>query len=289
MTDLAEDDATDAGDSGDRTYAASFYGAIAAAVVAGAILGITARLGAVDLLVGIAVVQAVVTLSVGYGFAVPGRRGVVVLGALAAGGADAVVSVWPHSRLGTLLAVLGLAIPVLIAQQLSRGAARARVLESLGGAALIVIAVVALPAYLQLRHEIVGTTTAGRVVFAAVLSIVAALVVGYLADLVVPLPRFDAAVPRGLIAVVASAGVAALVGYLTLRDTPGFDGGGGLFAGGSLGVLAALVSVGVAFGEATAAPAGSTFARRLRPVLAAVVPICVLAPVAFLLCLAIRT
>ncbi len=169
-----------------------------------------------------------------------------------------------------------------------RGAARVRVLESLGGAAMIVVAVVALPAFVQLRHEFVSTTTAGRVVFGVVLSIVAALVVGFLTDLVVAVPRFDPAVPRGLIAVVASAVVGGLVGYLTLRDTTEFAGGRGLFAGASLGVLVALVAVGVAFAEATTPAPGSAFSRRLRGGLAVVLPVCILAPVAFLMCLAIR-
>lgn len=285
MTEPAED----ASDAGDRTVGIPFLGSIAAAVLVAAVLGITARVGAVDLLVGVAVVQAVLTVSVAYGFGVPGRKGIVVLGALAAGGADTVVSVWPHSRLGTLLAVLGLAIPVLIGHQLVRGAARVRVLESLGGAALVVVAVIALPAYVQLRHEFVGTTTAGRVGFAVVLSMVAALVVGYLADLIMPAPRFDPHVSRGLIAVVASTAVGALVGYLTLRTVSEFTGSSGLFLGGSLGVLVALVAVGLAFAESSAAPVASAWGRRLRPVLAAALPISVLAPVAFLLCLAIRS
>lgn len=265
-----------------------FLAGIAFAVVIGAILGITARLGALDLLIGVAVVQAVVTFAVAYGFQLPGRKGAVVLAALAAAGADIVVSVWPHSRLGTLLAILGLAIPLLIAHQLLRGAARVRVLDSLGGAAVIVLAVVALPALIQLRHEIVSTTTAGRVVFGVVLSMVAALVVGFLSDLVVAAPRFDAAVPRGLIGVLASGVVGALVGYLTLRDTGEFAGGRGLFVGASLGVLVALIAVGVAFAEATTPAAGSGVSRRIRAGVAVVVPVCFLAPVAFLLCLAIR-
>lgn len=288
MTEPAEDAAA-AAEPTDRPVGIPFAGSIVAAVLIGALLGVTARVGALELLVGVAVTQAVLTCCVAYGFAVPGRKGVIVLGALAAAGADTVVSVWPHSRLGALLAVVGLAVPVLIVHQLMRGAARVRALESLSGAALVVVAVVALPAYIQLRHEFVGTTTAGRVVFAAVLSIAAALIVGYLTDLVGAAPRFDAEVPRGLPAVVASGVVGALVGYLTLRDIPGLAGGGAVFAGASLGVLVALVGVGLAFAETAGSPAASGFGNRLRPVLAAALPISVLAPVAFLLCLAIRS
>jgi hypothetical protein len=284
MTDV--DEATEDDAESRATFA--FTASIAVAVVVGAALGITARLSALDLLIAVAAVQAATAFAVTYGFGLPGRKGTVVLAALAAAGADLVVSVWPHSRLGTLLAVLGLAIPLLIVHQLMRGAARLRVLESLGGAAILIVAVIALPALVQLRHEFLSSTTAGRVVFGVVLSMTAALVVGFLTDLVVAAPRFDPAVPRGLVAVVASALAGALVGYLTLRDTHDFAGGRGLFAGGSLGVLVALVAVGVAFAEATTPAPQSGFARRIRGGLAVLLPICVLAPVAFLLCLAIR-
>lgn len=274
------------GDDTDEVVVLSFTGSVLAAVVVGAILCVTARLGALELLVGVAVVQALTAFAGAYGFGFPGRKGTLVLAALAAAGADVVVSVWPHSRLGTLLAVLGLAIPLLIAHQLLRGAARVRVLESLGGATLVVVAVVALPALIQLRHEFVGATTAGRVVFGLVLSLAAALVAGFLTDLVLAAPRFDADVPRGLLAVITSAVVGALVGYLTLRDTTEFASGRAVFAGAALGVLVALVAVGVAFAEAATPATG--FGRRLRPLLAVLLPLCVLAPVAFLLCLAIR-
>jgi len=285
VTDIETDDAAE---RTDETGGFAFTASVGVAVLVGAALGITARLGAADLLIAVAVVQALTALTVAYGFQLPGRKGAMVLAALAAAGADVVVSVWPHSQLGTLLPVLGLAVPLLIAHQLMRGAARVRVLESLGGAAILVIAVVALPALVQLRHEFVSTTTAGRVVFGVVLSIVAALVVGFLTDLVVAVPRFDPAVPRGLVALLASGIVGGLVGNLTLRDTTEFAGARGVFAGASLGVLVGLVAIGVAFAEATTPPPEAAFSRLLRPALAVVLPVCVLAPVAFLLCLAIR-
>ena len=71
-----------------------------------------------------------------------------------------------------------------------------------------------------------------------------------------------------------------------------------VFAGAALGVLAALVAIGIAFAEHGLArtvvsdgddePASARFGAALRPALAVVVPVAVLAPVAFLLCLAIR-
>jgi hypothetical protein len=54
-------------------------------------------------------------------------------------------------------------------------------------------------------------------------------------------------------------------------------------------VLAALFAIAVAFVlRSTPVPSGAS-ARALRPVLAAVVPIALMAPVAFLLCLAVRS
>lgn len=275
-----------------------FTESVLVALVLGAGLAVGARAGATPLLVAIAVVQAVLAVAVLWGCNIPGRKGGLVLAALAAAGADVAVSVWPHSHLGTLLPVLGLAVPLLIAHQLMRGAARVRVVESLGGIAVVVFGEVALPALLQLRHEFPGDT-GGKVVFAVVLVLVAALVVGLLADLVLTAPRFDADVPRGLPAVVLSAAAGALVGQLLLRDIDELAGGRGVFTGAALAVLASLVAVGVAFVERdlpAASPSSddadgagpSAFARTVRPALAVVVPIVALAPVAFLLCLAIR-
>src|SRR5690242_12782368 len=122
MTDV--DEVTE--DDADSHATFGFTASIAVAIVVGAALGVTARLSALDLLIGLAAVQAATAFAVVYGFGLPGRKGTVVLAALAAAGADVVVSVWPHSRLGTLLPVLGLAVPLLIVHQLVRGAARLR-------------------------------------------------------------------------------------------------------------------------------------------------------------------
>lgn len=94
---------------------------LAVAVVAGAGLAFAARSGALGLLIGVAVVQGVFALAWVIGADVPGRRGALLIAAVAGGGADVVASVWPHGRLGVLVAVLGLALPVLFVHQLARG------------------------------------------------------------------------------------------------------------------------------------------------------------------------
>ncbi len=136
---------------------------LAAAVVAGLGLAVTARTSALALLVAVAVVQAAFALAWVFGTQLPGRRGALLIAAAAAGGADAVVSVWPHGRLGALVAVLGLALPVLFVHQLARGAARVQIVASLAAIAALVIVEVSLPALLQLRHEFVEADQGGRV------------------------------------------------------------------------------------------------------------------------------
>jgi hypothetical protein len=264
-------------------------GALVLAAVVGVGLAVTARTGALALLIAVAVTQAL--LAAGWVFCtrMPGRKGALVLAALAAAGADVSVSVWPHGKLGTLLAVLGLAVPLLFVHQLMRGAARNRIVQSLSGIALLVLAEVALTALPQLRHEF-GSQTGGRVVAGVVAAAAGALVVGYLVDLIAPLPRFDPDVPRGLLGVVASAGLGGSLGYLLLQSGrfDDFAGGRGAFIGASLGALVGLLAVGVAFAERELPLRADGAGQRWRPFVGVLVPISVLAPVAFLLCLAIR-
>ncbi|HLY34279.1 MAG TPA: hypothetical protein VKQ07_07085, partial [Jatrophihabitantaceae bacterium] len=247
-----------------------------------------ARGGGVALLVAVAITQAVVAVSWILATSLPGRNGAFLILAMAAAGADVTVSVWPHGKLGTLLAVFALAIPVMFVHQLARAAARVRVTDSLGAIAFGVIAVVALPALIQLRHEFISPSVGGKVVAAVAASAAGALVVGYLVDLVMPAPRFDPAVPRGLLAVITSAGVGGSIGHLALHANSGFVNGRGAFVGAAVGTLAAFFAIAAAFVESSTPVPTGAFARRLRPVLAAVVPIALLSPVAFLLCLAIR-
>jgi hypothetical protein len=262
---------------------------VAAALVVGLALVLTARAGATALLVAVAGVQAVLAVTWVFGTGMPGRKGALVIAVLAAGGADVAASVWPHGKLGTLLAVLGLAVPTMFIHQLTRGAARVQVVSSMAAVAFLVLAEVSLPALLQLRHEFGASDLGGRVTAAAAAALAGALVIGGLVDMLFPAPRFDPAVPRGLLALIASAGLGGSLGYLMLRQQTGFVDGRSAFIGGALGALAGLLAVGAAFVlHSTPEPPGAA-GHRLRPVLSAVLPIVLLAPVAFLLCLAIRS
>jgi hypothetical protein len=263
-------------------------GTLAVAVLDAALLATTARIGAAALLVGIALTQAVFALSWVFGTALPGRRGALVLAALAAVGADVAVSVRPHAGLGALLPVVGLAVPAMFVHQLVRGAARVRLLESVGLIGVLIVAIVAVPALPQLWHEFGDPATSGRVVSAAVLAVGAALIAGLFIDLVAPVPHFDAAVDRGLLAVLGAAVVGGAVGYLALRSVSAFAGGRSLFVGAALGALAALLAVATSFVEHSTPYPSPGFARRVRPALGALVPMAFASPVALVICLAIR-
>src|SRR5262249_19236196 len=151
----------------------------------------------------------------------------------------------------------------------------------------LVLSEVALAALLQLRHEFAVAPLAGRVTPAAITALAGAVVVGALVDLVVPTPRFDPAVVRGLPGLIAATGLGAAVGYLALHAQPEFAGGRAVFVGSALGALAGLVAVAASF-VLYSVPAPPRWGR-LRPVFVGVFPVAVLAPVAFLLLLAIRS
>lgn len=261
---------------------------LAVVVLAAALLAATARIGALALLIAVAVTQAVFAVSWVFGTTLPGRRGALVLAALAAAGADVAVSLRPHAGLGALLAVVGLAVPAMFVHQLVRGAARVRLLESIGLIGVLIVAVVALSALQQLWHEFGDPATSGRVVAAVVLAAGTGLVGALFIDMVAPVPHFDAAVDRGLFGVLGAAVIGAAVGYLTLRSVAVFAGGRGLFVGAALGALEALLAVAASFVEHSTPYPSPGFARRVRPVLGALVPVAFVSPVALVICLAVR-
>lgn len=262
-------------------------GLLAAALAATALVA-TARTNAVALLVAVAALQAVVGFVWVLATGVVGRYGGLIVVAMAAAGADVTVSIWPHSKLGTLLVVFGLSVPVLFVHQVLRGAARVRLLDSLGGIAVALVAVVGLAALVQLRHEWVSPVIGGKVVAGVVAAAAGGLVVGFLVDLITPLPHFDQRVPRGLLGLIGSAGAGGSIGHLMLRSNTEFVNGRGAFVGASVGALVGLLAVAVAFVEYSAPVPDGALARRLRPLLGGLVPLGLLAPVAYLLCLAVR-
>lgn len=260
---------------------------VAALVLGGGLVG-AARASAVALLAGVAVLQAVLAGAWVLGTVMPGRRGALIIAAGAAAAADVAASVWPQGRLGTLLAVLGLAVPAMFVHQLLRGAARVRIVSSMAATAMLVFGEVSLAALLQLRHEF-GTVEGGKVASTAAAAMAGALVIGCLVDLLFPAPRFDPAVGRGLLGLIASAGLGGSLGYLMLRQQSEFGVGRATFTGAALGAVAGILAIATAFVLHTTPRPPTALGRRLRPALSAVLPMAVVSPVAFLLCLAIRS
>jgi hypothetical protein len=260
---------------------------LAVAVVVGGGLVLAARAGAVALLGAVAVAQALFAAAWVLGTVMPGRRGALIIAVLASAGADVTISVWPHGRLGTLLPVLAVAVPVMFIHQLMRGAARVHIVSSLSATALLVLGEVSLAALPQLRHEF-GSKHGGAVASAAAAAVAAALVIGCLIDLLLPAPRFDPAVGRGLLALIASTGLGGSIGYLMLKNQPAFTDSRSTFTGAALGALAGLVAIATAFVLHTTPIPPTETGRRLRPALSALLPIAMVAPAAFLLCLALR-
>jgi hypothetical protein len=162
-----------------------------------------------------------------------------------------------------------------------------QVVSSLAAVALLVLVEVAFAALLQLRHEF-GTDVGGTVASTAIGAIAGALVIGCLVDLLLPAPRFDTAVPRGLLGLIAAIGLGGSIGYLLLKGEEQFGAGRSTFTGAALGALAGLLAIAVAFVLHTTPTPPTAFGRRVRPILGAVLPVAIIAPAAFLLCLAIR-
>ena len=213
--------------------------------------------------------------------AMPGRIGAVLIGAVAAVAADLVVMHWPHSQLSPLLGIIGLAVPAMFAHQLIRGVVRARVVESLSGIAMIIVAVIALPSLIQLRHEIGG----GHMAAAAALSSGVAVAVGLLVDLVWSRPRFDPSVPRGLTGVVLGAAAGTAVGVYLLRNLSQFTTERAVLYCAAIAAASALVGVAtslISYSSPLTGPVGRN-AQLLRPVALSLLPMMLVAPGAYVL------
>lgn len=271
-----------------RSDEATHAACLATAVLAGIAFVLAARTGAAALLAVVAVAQAALILGWVFGLALPGRIGTIVIAGMAAAGADVAVSLFPHGRLGTLLIVFGLAVPVMFVHQLMRGAARFRIVDSLGSVALVVLAVAASAAFVQLRHEFDDASLGGTVCAAVLVAGAGALALGHLVDMLYDRPRFDPAVSRGLLAVIASAGFGASVGHLMLGGHGEFAGGRAAIAGAACGAVVALLAVAAAFAQNEPTVPNTGVGPAVRPLVSVLLPLAVLAPVAFLLCVALR-
>jgi hypothetical protein len=258
---------------------------ITAAIVlaAGLPLAWLAQGGSGPLLAGVAVAQAILMLAWMLRPGVAGWIGGLVVGAGTAAAADLVIAAWPHGELSALLAVLGLAVTAMFVHQLTRGVIRTRVTASLSDVAVLVIAIVALPPLVALRDETGGQAMATAVI----LAMTGALFASHIVDAVWPVPRLDPTVAYGLLAVLVGTVVAAVIGYVRLHNTVEFSVGRSILVGAAVGVITTMTSIGVGYLVHRTEPAGWQ-AASTRLVTAAVLPVAIAAPVAYLLCLAVR-
>lgn len=252
------------------------------AVVVTAALAASTRWDRPGIVVAVAVLQALLVPAWVHGTALPGRIGATVLGFAAAAAADAALLVRDRVSLTVLLGVLGLAVPAMLAHQLTRGVVRVRVTESLAGIALLLTAVVALSSLIALARAVDGT----RLVAALVVGAGAGLAAARLADAVAPAPRLAEDVAHGLLAVLAAGLAGAAGGALLSSGARQLGTGGGALLGAVVAVLAALVAVGVGYVAATArSPRRGT--RPALAYLAVVLPLAFAAPVGYLVSLAV--
>jgi hypothetical protein len=196
--------------------------AVALVVVLPELLGDLGRLAAVLVLqLGLVLAWVLVTGIQGFG-------GSLAVGAAAAVAADLVLALPERPELGGLLVVLGVGFLAAVLQQMLRRP-REDLVASLSGTVLLLCAVGALAALLLL-----GRAPTGRgPVTVALLAVGAARVAGHLVDLVLPRPYLATGVPRGLLGLLVSVLVGALVALLG-RDVGGTTGAVPALVGGAV-------------------------------------------------------
>jgi hypothetical protein len=252
-------------------------------LLAGGVLAAGCYVGTIGQLVAVAVVQVVLVMSWVIGSALPGRIGAVVMGVLASGATDWVVTRWQHDGYAPILGVLGVAVPAMFIHQLTRGVVRTRVVESLADITILLIAVTSIAGLMLLRHQSNGD----RTTLAVIGALGVALAVSHLTDAVLAAPRFDPEVDRGLPAVVLGVLAGAAVGLIVLRSLIDFTGGRGAFVGAAVAAVGCLLSIGTSFAGAhstlDADADRSPWVLRLRPVAAVLMTIALSAPAGYVL------
>ena len=265
--------------------------AAGAAVLAAALLvGLPYPLGDGGRLAAVLVLQLALVLAWVLTTGIESFSGSLAIGAAAAAASDLVIMLPARAHLDGLLAVLAVGFLAGVLQQMLRRP-RPAVVASLAGGVLLLCAVCAMSVLLLAgRSSLDGPALST----AAVLAIGAALVVQHLADLVLPRPQLAEQVPRGLagllLAVLAGAGVAYAQGGGDLVGTGALPGRVAILVYGAvLGGGVALAGLAASFyavvGPAVEGPAEAGDPPRswALPVVQAVLPFAVCAPVALAL------
>lgn len=172
-----------------------------------------------------------------------GYVGSLVIGAGTAVTADTVLALQSQPDLGPMAAVLALAFLAGMLHQLARSAPRRLSTASLAGISTLAVSLIAASAFLLLYR-----VTDGSAVFVAtVAAIGAAVVVGHLVDLVLPVPQITPGVPRGLLGLLLGVGTG-IAASVTLSD-PGnlIESLGAAIVGAIVGLVAALLAVAASY------------------------------------------
>ncbi|MCZ2823496.1 MULTISPECIES: hypothetical protein [unclassified Modestobacter] len=243
-------------------------------VVTAVAVGLPAALGDTGWVVAVALLQLGLVAGWVVATGIRGSLGSLALGGAAAVAADAAVLLPARPQLDWLLAVLGLGFLAAVVHQMTRPAPRRYLVASLAGVALLLCSVCALAVLLGVARLEAGS----QALETAVLVVGAALLVGHLVDVVLPRPEIAPGVPRGLLGVVLAVLAATGVALLDRGSDALIDVLSAAIYGAALGGAAALAALSASY---VAAERGE--GSWALPVVQAVLPLAVVAPVAYAL------
>jgi hypothetical protein len=289
VTETAHRSSQDVGRTGEQRDTGQLVQGATVAALAGVVLAVGAAAGVVTALVAVAAIQALLVASWVLAVRLPGRNGALILGAAAAAAADAATMRWYEHGYESVLGVIGVAIPLMFCHQLIRGVVRTRVVESLSGIAVLVIAVCAAVGLLLLRRQDGGDLLmAGIAISAGV-----ALFVQQIVDVLAPVARFDPVIRRGLPGAVLGIAAGCAAGAVRMHDVAGLSNQHGALVAAGVAAIACLLSVGTSFATAEAGPAAADRAAGRLPIVGPVstvlLTICLTVPAGYVLVNALTT
>lgn len=217
---------------------AGLLAAVPAGGLAGlAFLGQSHHWGVTPLAAGMFALQLVLALAWLAALDAPGSLGAFLLGAGAAGTADAVIAAYPRQGLHVIAAVAGVGIVLSLVQQLVRRP-RPHVVVALGATTSLIVLELAGSSVLALRAVIARP---GSAIAAGLFGVAAALLGARLVDFALHRPRATPASSRGvpglLVGIAAAGGVGALWADHFRLAVPGD------WIGARIGIVAAVLAL----------------------------------------------
>ncbi|MGY1855317.1 hypothetical protein [Modestobacter sp. SYSU DS0290] len=245
-------------------------------VAAGLLAGLPALFDGPGRIAAVAVLQLALVAGWVVATGIRGAAGSVLLGVLAAAGADVALLLPERPELDALLVVLGLGFLAAVVHQMTRRAPREYLVASLAGVLLLLCSLCALAVHLGVARVDDGPQAATT----AALVVAAALVVGHLVDLVLPRPQLATGVPRGLVGLVLAVAAGVAAALLAGDGGPLVEHLWDVFFGAALAGVAALTAVGASYVVVERAEPSWAL-----PVVQAVLPFAAASPFAYALTL----